>query len=369
MAEEGEVRKEKRKQSKSLAQDGEVRRKNGQYTDAIRRFTEALEIDGEYAWAYAHRGAARAALDDWEPCCADFQKAVELKPDYGWAYARWGEAHRIHASHRLGRADTPPDWREQHAIIDRGIELLERAAELSPGSAWTFAHRGATYTYKYWLEVMPRLVPALELDNGPTPAPEARSSKGNDAATRALQDLDKARELNPRYAWVCAFKTCVLALIAREQPDMTPGLLAARDCMLDALALDVDERLPIHVAAAKLLSCAGTFRESISSALRAVKKNPADLFSRYFIAVGLKHLNDPLAPVVIEHTRKLLESTRSEIDTMLRGLDVLEGREGGRSIASMRNHLSVEAIALVAFDPTWSDLRTKPLSPLGRRDP
>ncbi|WP_437693960.1 tetratricopeptide repeat protein [Sorangium sp. So ce176] len=229
MAEEGEVRKEKRKQSKSLAQEGEVRRKNGQYTDAIRRFTEALEIDGEYAWAYAHRGAARAALDDWEPCCADFQKAVELKPDYGWAYARWGEAHRIHASHRLGRADTPPDWREQHAIIDRGIELLERAAELSPGSAWTFAHRGATYTYKYWLEVMPRLVPALELDNGPTPAPEARSSKGNDAAARALQDLDKARELNPRYAWVCAFKTCVLALIAREQPDMTPGLLAARD--------------------------------------------------------------------------------------------------------------------------------------------
>ncbi|WP_437738428.1 tetratricopeptide repeat protein [Sorangium sp. So ce1335] len=369
MADEGEDKKEKRKQSKSLAQEGEVRRKNGQYTDAIRLFTGALEIDGEYAWAYAHRGAARAALDDWEPCCEDFKKAVELKPDYGWAYARWGEAHRMHASYRLGRADTPPDWREQHALIDRGIELLERAAELSPEDAWTFAHRGAAYTYKYWLEVMPRLLPALELDKGPAPAPEARSSRGSDAAARALQDLDKARELNPRYAWVCAFKACVLALIAREQPDMTPGLLEARDCMLSALTLDVDKRLPIHAAAAKLLSCAGTFRESVASALRAVEKSPSDVFSRYFIAVGLKHLNDPLAPVVIEHTRKALESARSEIDTMLRGLDVLEGREGGRSIVSMRNNLSVEAIALVAFDPTWSDLRTKPLSPLQRREP
>ncbi|WP_437842119.1 tetratricopeptide repeat protein [Sorangium sp. So ce1153] len=369
MADEGEDRNEKRKQSKRLAQEGEARRKNGQHTDAIRLFTEALELDGEYAWAYAHRGAARAALDDWEPCCADFKKAVELKPDYGWAYARWGEAHRTHASHRLGRTDTPPDWLEQHAIIDRGIELLERAAELSPGSAWTFAHRGAAYTYKYWLEVMPRLLPALELDNGPTPAPVARSSRGSHAAARALQDLDKARALNPRYAWVCAFKACVLALIAREQPDMTPGLLEARDCMLDALALDADKRLPIHAAAAKLLSCAGTFRESIASAFRATEKNPADVFSRYFIAVGLKHLNDPLAPVVIDHTRKVLESTRSEIDTMLRGLDVLEGREVGRSIASMRNNLSVEAIALVAFDPTWRDLRTRPLSPRERREP
>ncbi|KYF54398.1 hypothetical protein BE08_17850 [Sorangium cellulosum] len=367
MTDQGEDRKEKRKQSKRLAHEGEERCKNGQYTDAIRLFTEALEIDGAYAWAYAHRGAARAALDDWEPCCADFKKAVELKPDYGWAYARWGEAHRMHASHRLGRAGTPPDWREQHAIIDRGIELLERAAELSPASAWTYAHRGAAYTYKYWLEVMPRLVPALELDNGP--APEARSSRGSDAAARALRDLDKARELNPRYAWVCAFKACVLALIAREQPDMTPGLLEARDCMVDALALDVDKRLPIHTAAAKLLSCAGTYRESIASALRAVEKNPADVFSRYFIAVGLKHLNDPLAPVVIEHTRKVLESARSELDTMLRGLDVLQGREGRRSIANMRNNLSVEAIALVAFDPTWSDLRTKPLSPRERREP
>ncbi|WP_437564545.1 tetratricopeptide repeat protein [Sorangium sp. So ce542] len=366
-AEEDDDRRARREQSRRLAHEGEACRKNRQYTDAIRLFTEALEIDGAYAWAYAHRGAARAALDDWEPCCADFRKAVELKPDYGWAYARWGEAHRMNASYRLGRADTPPDWREQHALIDRGIELLERAAELSPGSAWTFAHRGAAYTYKYWLEVMPRLVPALELDGGP--APEARGARGGDVAARALQDLDRARELDPGYAWVAAFKACVLALIAREQPDMTPGLLEARDCMLDALALDVDERLPIHAAAAKLMSCAGTFRESVASALRAVERNPADVFSRYFVAAGLKHMNDPLAPVVIEHTRKVLESTRSEIDTMLRGLDVLEGRESGRSIVSRRNNLSVEAIALVAFDPTWSDLRMKPPSPPGGREP
>ncbi|WP_437494292.1 tetratricopeptide repeat protein [Sorangium sp. So ce1014] len=349
---------------KSLAQQGEVHRRNGEYTAAIQLFTEAIAIDSEYAWAYAHRGAARAAIDDWKRCCEDFEAALKLKPDYGWAYARWGEAHRMHASYRLGRADTPPDWREQHAVIDRGIELLERAAELSPGSAWTFAHRGAAYMYKYWLEVMPRLVPALELDN--RPAPEAQS--GSDAASRALRDLDKASELNPRYAWVFAFKACVLALIAREQPDMKPGLLEAHDCLLKSLALDVDKRLPVHRAAAKALSSAGTFRESVAAGLNGVAKDPSDVFSRYFIAVGLKHLDDPLAPVVIEHTRKVLESTKSEIDTMLHGLDVLEGRVGGMSIVSERNNLSVEAIALVAFDPTWNELHMKPLSSLETRE-
>ncbi|WP_437901246.1 tetratricopeptide repeat protein [Sorangium sp. So ce124] len=353
---------------KSLAQKAEGRRKEGQYTEAIQLFTEALELDSGYAWAYAHRGAAHAALDNWKACCDDFETALKLKPDYGWAYARWGEAHRMHASYRLGRADTPPDWREQHAAIDRGIELLERAAELSPGSAWTFAHRGAAYTYKYWLEVMPRLVPALELDNRPTPAPEAQRSRGSDAASRALQDLDKACELDPRYAWVFAFKACVLALLAREQLEMKPGLLEARDCLLNSLALDVDKRLPVDRAAAKLLSCAGTFRESVAAGLNGVAKDPSDVFSRYFVAVGLKHLNDPLAPVVIEHTRKVLESTKSEIDTMLHGLDVLEGRVDGRSIVSKRNNLSVEAIALVAFDPTWSELHMKPLSPLEIRE-
>ncbi|XYI03940.1 tetratricopeptide repeat protein [Sorangium sp. So ce1128] len=354
---------------KSLAQQGEVRRKNGQYTDAIRLFTEAIEIDDEYAWAYAHRGAAHAALDDWEPCCADFKKALSLNPNYGWAYAHWADAHRSHAIFTLGRADTPAEWRDQHALIDKGIDYFKTAVELSPGSAWTFAHRGAAYTYKYWLEVMERVLPVFAFDRGSPQVPGTRSTEGSDAASQALKDLETACELNPRYAWAHAFKACLLALIAREQPDMKPGLLAARDCLLNAFVLDVNKRLLVDRAIAKLLSCARTFPESVAAGISGVEKDPSDVVSRYFVAVGLKHMNDPLAPVVIAQTRTILESARTEIDTMLRGLDELEGRPGDSSIASMRKRLSVEAIALVAFDPTWSEIRERPLPQGDQRAP
>ncbi|MGK3983962.1 hypothetical protein WME99_13045 [Sorangium sp. So ce136] len=90
MAEDGKTKEEKRKQIKSLTQEGEVRRKNGQSTDAIRLFTEALEIDGEYAWAYAHRGAARAALDgpDPEPEEDDDPEPADLRDPRPHAIAR-----------------------------------------------------------------------------------------------------------------------------------------------------------------------------------------------------------------------------------------------------------------------------------------
>ncbi|WP_437642007.1 tetratricopeptide repeat protein [Sorangium sp. So ce854] len=360
-------REEKRKQLNKLAQEGEVRRLNGQYTEAIRLFTEALKIDGNYAWAHAHRGAAHAAIDNWDPCRADFERALALKPSYGWAHAHYGDAHRSHAIYRLGTATTPAAWQEQHDLIDAGIAHFDKAAELSEGSAWTFAHRGAAYTYKHWLEVMPRVTPRLDLIKKPllrsAPRPAA------DVPRLAMESFNRAFELNPRYAWAYAFKACLLALLAREQPDMKPGLLVARDCLLKALILDVNKRLLIDRPIAELLSCAGTYDESITAGISGVEKNPSDHVSRYFIAVGLKHQQDPLAPVVIEQTRKVLEAARREINTMLHGLDVLDGRDNMGMIEKLQQNMCFEAIALVAFDPTWSTLREKLPSPPDRQDP
>ncbi|WP_433937459.1 tetratricopeptide repeat protein [Sorangium cellulosum] len=371
MAEDQE-KQEKRKQLKSLAQEGEVRRLNGQYTEAIRLFTEALKIDDNYAWAHAHRGAAHAAIDNWDPCRADFERALSLNPSYGWAHAHYGDAHRSHAIYRLGEATTPAAWQEQHDLIDAGIEHFDKAADLSPRSAWTFAHRGAAYTYKHWLEVMPRLTPMLRLNAGPVRRLAPRPA--SDVPVLAEQSFDEACKLNPRYSWAYAFKACLLALLAREKPDMKAGLLEARDCLLKALMYDVNKRLLIDRPIAELLSCAGTYEESIAAGISGVEKNPSDFVSRYFVAVGLKKLQDPLAPVVIEQTRKVLEAARREINTMLHGLDILDGRENVGMINNMRQNMCFEAIALVAFDPTWSTLRERlpphplPQEPLAKDD-
>lgn len=364
---DGKQKEEKRKQLMSLAQEGEVRRVNGQYTEAIRLFTEALTIDNNYAWAHAHRGAAHAAIDNWEPCRADFERALSLNPGYGWAHAHYGDAHRSHAIYRLGEATTPDAWQEQHDLIDAGIKHFDEAACLSPRSAWTFAHRGAAYTYKHWLEVMPRLTPRLGLNAKYVPRLAAQPVK--DAPALAEESFEKACTLNPRYAWAYAFKACLLALLAREKPDMKTELLKAHDCLLKAFLFDVNRRLLVDRPIAELLSCAGTYDESVAAGISGVEKNPSDVVSRYFIAVGLKKMQDPLAPVVIEQTRKVLESARREINTMLHGLDILDGRENPGMMNDMRKNMSFESIALVAFDPTWSGLRMKLPSLVDDREP
>ncbi|KYF70920.1 tetratricopeptide repeat protein [Sorangium cellulosum] len=363
-----------------LAQDGEVRRLNGEYTKAIECFTQALAIHGGYAWAYAHRGAARAAIDDWDQSCEDFGKALDLRHDYGWAYAHWADAHRSHAIYRLGTADTLAEWREQHALIDSALAYFDEAARLSPGSAWTFAHQGAAYTYKYWLEVMPRLLPMLALDDGrapspagagaaprglpgPRPASAVPAARRVDAAALGLESFETACRLNPRYAWAFAFKACLLALIARELPEdeMLRKLDEARACLLNGLMLDVNRRLLVDAPVAKLMSCAGNFPLSVATGISGIEKNPGDLVSRYFIAVGLKHMNDPHANTVIEQTRKILISARRDIDLMLDGLAVLDGTKSLDSVTNLHERMTVESIALLAFDPTWRELRASRL--------
>jgi tetratricopeptide (TPR) repeat protein len=342
---------------KSLAQQGATYHANGQYSEAVRCFTGAIEINPSYAWAYAHRGAARAAIDDWPEGSLsswedDFSKAVELNPSYGWAYAHWADAYRSHAIYRLYMKD----WAKQHAFIDRSIEHFNKAAELSPGSAWTFAHRGAAYTYKYWLEVMPRLSPLLDLTN----SVEVPLSD-TDHVARALFNFETACKLNPRYAWAYAFQACVQALKARVEMEEPGGVdfTAARGSLLSALMFDVNHRLRIDRPLAELLNCEGHHRESVAMGTCGLLKDPGDPFLRYFVAVGLKNLGDPAAAAVIAQTQNILRNARSEIDTMLMGLELLnDTSKASPTLTGLKDRrLSFEAIALVAFDRTWSKVR------------
>ncbi|WP_437330862.1 tetratricopeptide repeat protein [Sorangium sp. So ce381] len=337
----------------SLAQQGEVHRTNGNYTTAVQCFTDALAIDGKYAWAYAHRGAARAAIDDWANCCKDFETALNLQPGYGWAVGHWAEAFRTHAIYNM----SGQSWEELHSLVDRSIELFDTAITLSPGSAWTFAHRGAAYTFKYWLDMMPKLAPKLGLDA--THAARRTASPGESAAERARESFDKACQLNRRYAWAHAFKAILLGLVAGEKQGTAEDLDEARQTLLEALLFDVNQRLVLDRPLATLLHRAGDFAGSVAVGTSGLQKDPEDIVSRYLVTVGLKRLGDPLAPAVIQQTRRLLEFARSEIQVMLLGLDLLDqpGSEVRAVETLSHERLSVEAIGLVAFDPTWSAVR------------
>ncbi len=114
---------------KTLALQGEQYRLTGYHTRAIACFTTALEIPSleakQAAWAHAHRGDARAAIDDWDRCQEDFERAVALNPKYGWAYAHWADAFRTRAMYGFHT----DDMSTQSKLIDRSIALFkERSA-------------------------------------------------------------------------------------------------------------------------------------------------------------------------------------------------------------------------------------------------
>ncbi|KAH7863951.1 hypothetical protein Vadar_023927 [Vaccinium darrowii] len=65
----------------------------GNYDDAIRHFTTAIELSPDNHVLYSNRSAAYASLNQFTEALSDAQKTVELKPDWPKGYSRLGAAH------------------------------------------------------------------------------------------------------------------------------------------------------------------------------------------------------------------------------------------------------------------------------------
>jgi tetratricopeptide (TPR) repeat protein len=59
---------------------------------AIQEYSKAIEIDGQNAVAYAHRGSAYINNQDYDRAVADLKKALQIDPDYQWAEERLDKA-------------------------------------------------------------------------------------------------------------------------------------------------------------------------------------------------------------------------------------------------------------------------------------
>ncbi|KAL8263777.1 hypothetical protein R6Q59_021907 [Mikania micrantha] len=65
----------------------------GNYTDAIRHFTDAINLAPTNHVLYSNRSAAYASLNQYSDALADAKKTVDLKPDWSKGYSRLGAAH------------------------------------------------------------------------------------------------------------------------------------------------------------------------------------------------------------------------------------------------------------------------------------
>lgn len=66
----------------------------GNFEEAIRHFTDAINLAPTNHVLYSNRSAAYASLSKFSEALSDAQKTVELKPDWPKGYSRLGAAHQ-----------------------------------------------------------------------------------------------------------------------------------------------------------------------------------------------------------------------------------------------------------------------------------
>lgn len=147
-----------------------------QYNTALDSFAQAIKLDPESAWAYAHLGKVyldRGEKGDYDQALQHFTTAIKLKPSYTWAIAHQGETYRLLLNYA------------------KAEKYFDQALQLEPNYAWALAHRAATYC------------------NG---------KMGESYYQKALTDLERAIELmNQDYAWATVYKATAYVLLGNYQ--------------------------------------------------------------------------------------------------------------------------------------------------------
>lgn len=77
----------------------------GNFEDAVKDFTEAINSDPQFADAYYSRGRVLGRLGKHEQAIDDFTKAISLNPENANAYADRGAAYGFLGQHALAISD------------------------------------------------------------------------------------------------------------------------------------------------------------------------------------------------------------------------------------------------------------------------
>jgi Flp pilus assembly protein TadD len=98
--------------------------REGKYREAIPLFTQAIEIDPRFAYAWHDRGVALRETGQDEEAARDFEKAAELAPaDEEILFSR------ANLLRKMGIL------REQKALIDAAVLAFNKVLEINPNNA------------------------------------------------------------------------------------------------------------------------------------------------------------------------------------------------------------------------------------------
>lgn len=88
--------------------------------EAIKYYTEAINLDGKNHVLYSNRSAAYAKANKYDLALKDAEKAIEVKPDWSKGYSRKGTALAY-----LGRHDEAIETYEKGLTVDPNNQQLK----------------------------------------------------------------------------------------------------------------------------------------------------------------------------------------------------------------------------------------------------
>lgn len=94
------------------------------FDDAVKFYTQAINIDGNNHVLHSNRSAAYAKAGKYEQALADAEKTISIKPDWGKGYSRKGSALAY-----LGRIDESIETYENGLMLDPTNEQLKTSLE------------------------------------------------------------------------------------------------------------------------------------------------------------------------------------------------------------------------------------------------
>jgi len=167
---------------------GVIYDKLGNTQQAINDYNRAIELNPQLAYAYYNRGVTYGEIGNYQQAIIDYNKAIELNPNYAAAYVNVGCVY-----YNLG------DYRQ-------AIKDYNKAIELDPQYAKAYNNRGATYgelgnyrqaikDYNKAIELNPQLVDAY--------GNRGVAYKKLGSYQQAVNDYNKAIELNPQDTDTC----------------------------------------------------------------------------------------------------------------------------------------------------------------------
>ena len=152
--------------------------------EAIKAYSDVIELNPHYSAAYNNRGVIYAHRDEYDLAIRDFSTALELNPNDFFAYNNRGNAYND-----IGQ-------------VDKAIEDFNKAIYLKADYTNAFNNRGNAYVKKHYFDkAIKDFNTAIQLDPGFAGAYNSRGTAYHEKGDiqKAIGDFNEAIKLETNY--------------------------------------------------------------------------------------------------------------------------------------------------------------------------